>query len=472
MQGKRFLFQIGIVIVAAAMLPAQNVFAAGRDYRPPNVVLIVGDWLRRDAIGVYDEKPVQTPNIDALANSGIRFDNAYTPASLCTPARASILTGVYPHQHGLERVIYPAGFPGKIPTKHPEGLSDPWHDNRYRLWDNFLVYLHNTGYQNAHIGKWHLGTSNPGFFDYWKSFNSLMPHWVGTPYESAYREDIQTDEGIRFIEQNADRPFFLYQSYYSPHAPFQPPPEYRALYEGVDIDHKDYYAMVSSLDANVGRIVATLRRKRLLENTLIIFIADHGGSFRERPGSYRGMGVAYDETARIPMIMHWPNGLPRGEVWESGVSLVDLAPTILGAAGIRSENEIRRIITGRAGSMFHGVNLIPAIRSGEDDWSRPVFMQNIPERAIKGSRYDERAMRSQRHKLILREFFAQPGMQHNEFYDLETDPEETRNLYHDKSYQTVLRQQIELMLRWSRANDDTLAIKLAAAELARLNDAP
>ena len=99
-------------------------------------------------------------------------------------------------------------------------------------------------------------------------------------------------------------------------------------------------------------------------------------------------------------------------------------------------------------------------------------MQNIPERAIEGSRYDERAMRSQRHKLILREFFAQPGMQHTEFDDLETDPEETRKLYHDESYQAVLRQQIELMLRWSRANDDTLAIKLAAAELARLNDAP
>ena len=207
------------------MLPAQSAFATDRDYRPPNVVLILGDWLRRDAIGAYGEKPVQTPNIDALAKAGIRFNNAYTPASLCTPARASILTGVYPHQHGLERVIYPPGFPGKIPTKHPEGLSDPWHDDRYRLWDNFLVYLHNTGYQNAHIGKWHLGTSNPGFFDYWKSFNSLMPHWVGTPYESAYREDIQTDEGIRFIEQNADRPFFLYQSYYSPHAPFQPPPD-------------------------------------------------------------------------------------------------------------------------------------------------------------------------------------------------------------------------------------------------------
>ena len=122
--------------------------------------------------------------------------------------------------------------------------------------------------------------------------------------------------------------------------------------------------------------------------------------------------------------------------------------------------------------MFHGVDLIPALRSGEDDWSRPVFMQNIPERAIEGSRYDERAMRSQRYKLILREFFAQPGMQHNEFYDLETDPEETRNVYHDESYQTALQQQIELMLQWSRANDDTLAVKLASAELARLGVAP
>ena len=139
-----------------------------------------------------------------------------------------------------------------------------------------------------------------------------MPHWVGAPDQSAYREDIQTNEGIRFIQENADRPFFLYQSYYTPHAPFQPPHKYAEFYKDREIDHKNYYASVTSLDHNVGRIVRTLEKQGILDNTLIIISTDHGGSFQDRPGSYRGMGIAYDEAARIPMIMHCPGGCPKG----------------------------------------------------------------------------------------------------------------------------------------------------------------
>ncbi len=229
-------FRSAILSAAISVLLFPVPVSAGSEhltqgYHPPNVVVIILDWLRRDAVGAYREKPVLTPNIDQLAKQGVRFENVYTPATLCTPARASIITGTYPHKHGLEKVIYPAGFPGKIPTKHPEGLSNPFHDNRFMLWDNFPVLLHNSGYETAHIGKWHLGPSNPGFFDTWKTYNSLMPHWIGEPYKSTYRENIETDEGIRFIERNADRPFFLYQSFYNPHAPFQPPTKFQDLYK-------------------------------------------------------------------------------------------------------------------------------------------------------------------------------------------------------------------------------------------------
>jgi len=439
------------------------------EQRPPNIVLILFDWARRDAIGVYSAKDVTTPNIDALANDGVRFDNAYTPATLCSPARASIITGVYPHAHQLRKTMYPAGINGDLPTMYPDPIANPFDDGRFNLAINFPKYVTNSGFATAHIGKWHLGSGNPGFFDLFKSYNSLMPHWIGQPGQSAYREDIQTNEGIRFIQQNADRPFFLYQSYYTPHAPYQPPQKYVVLYQDRTIDHKNYYGSMSSLDDNVGRIVDALKEQNILDDTLIIISADHGGSFRERPGSFRGMGIAYDEAARIPLIMHWPKGLPEGVVWKSGVSLVDLAPTILAAAKINTKSRIMEIITGRVGSPFHGRDLIAELTSGVDNWPTPVFMQNIPEAAIENSWFDERAMRSERWKLVLRDFTADPRPRSNAFFDLINDPGETDNHYYQAKYRKQLRQQLDLMLKHAEDMRDTLSIKLAKKELEILN---
>ncbi len=438
--------------------------------RPPNVVLILIDWGRRDALGIYSDKDVSTPNMDRLAERGVRFDNAYTPATLCSPARASIMTGLYPHAHGVRKTMYEPGITGNLPTMYHDPIADPFADERFNLAINFPKYLTNSGFATAHIGKWHLGTGNPGLFDLFKSFNSLMPHWVGAPDESAYREDIQTNEGIRFIQENTDRPFFLYQSYYTPHAPFQPPRRYAELYKDREIDHKNYYASVTSLDHNVGRIIRTLEEGGLLDNTLIILSTDHGGSFQERPGSYRGIGIAYDEAARIPMIMHWPEGLPQGVTWRSGVNLVDIAPTILAATGINTKSRIMEIITGREGSPFHGRDLVAEVRSGEDIWPTPVFMQNVPEAAIENSWYDERAMRSERWKLILRDFTADPRARSNALFDMVNDPGETANLYYEADYREQLRQQLNLMLEYATDLRDELAIKLAAGELAIIDD--
>ena len=438
-------------------------------HRPPNIVLILFDWARRDAFGVYSDKDVSTPNIDTLANAGVRFDNAYTPAALCSPARASIITGVYPHAHQLRKTMYPAGINGDLPTMYTDAIANPFDDPRFKLAINFPRYLTNSGFATAHIGKWHLGTGNPGFFDLFKSYNSLMPHWVGQPNQSAYREDIQTNEGIRFIQQNADRPFFLYQSYYTPHAPFQPPQKYLDMFQDRAIDHKGYYASVSSLDDNVGRIVEALSEQDILDDTLIIISTDHGGSFRQRPGSYRGMGIAYDEAARIPMIMHWPAGLPGGVTWKSGVSLVDLAPTILAAAGINTKSRILEIITGRLGSPFHGRDLITEVNSGVDQWTSPVFMQNVPEAAIENSWFDERAMRSEKWKLVLRDFTADPRAKSNALFDLANDPEENDNLYYQPEYNEPLRQQLELMLWHAEDMRDELAAELARQQIDMLD---
>ncbi|MBT7952933.1 MAG: sulfatase-like hydrolase/transferase [Gammaproteobacteria bacterium] len=432
---------------------------------PANVVLILFDWARRDAIGVYSEKDVSTPNIDKLAKRGVRFDNAYTTAVLCSPARASLITGTYPHAHGIRKTMYPAGINGGLPTMYQEAIANPFNDQRFSLAINFPKYITNSGFATAHIGKWHLGTGNPGFFDVFKSYNSLMPHWVNEPNKSAYREDIQTNEGIRFIQQNVDRPFFLYQSFYTPHAPFQPPQKYVDMYKNRSIDHKNYYAAVSSLDNNVGRIVKILEENKILDNTLIIISTDHGGSFQSRPGSYRGMGIAYDESARIPLIMHWPDRLPKNTIWKSGVSLVDIAPTILAATGINTKSRIMEIVTGREGSPFHGRDLISEIKSGVDGWPNPVFIQNLPEAAIENSWFDERAMRSENWKLVLRDFTADPRARKNAFFNIVSDPGEKTNLYSSKKHRKSLIQQLKLMLASAENLKDTLTIKLAKKEL-------
>ena len=433
--------------------------------RPANVVLILFDFARRDAIGVYSNKDVSTPNIDELAAGGVRFDNAYTPATLCSPARASIITGVYPHAHGIRKTMYPAGISGALPNMYQEPIANPFDDERFKLAISFPKYITNSGFATAHFGKWHLGTANPGFFDVFKSFNSLMPHWLNEPDKSVYREDIQTNEGIRFIQQNADRPFFLYQSYYTPHAPFQPPQKYLDIYKNRNIDHKKYYAAVSSLDDNVGRIVKTLEDRKILDNTLIIISTDHGGSFQPRPGSFRGIGIAYDEAAKIPMIMHWPEGLPKNTVWKSGVSLVDIAPTILAATGINTKSRIMELVTGREGSPFHGRDLINEIKSGKDSWPKPVFIQNLPEAAIENSWFDERAMRNLNWKLVLRDFSADPRVRSNAFFDINSDPGESNNLYSSGKYSKQLQQQLQVMLANATELDDKLAIKLAKKEL-------
>ena len=191
-------------------------------------------------------------------------------------------------------------------------------------------------------------------------------------------------------------------------------------------------------------IIKVLKERKILDNTLIIISTDHGGSFQSRPGSYRGMGIAYDEAARIPLIMHWPEGLPGNVIWNSGVSLVDIAPTILAAAGVNTKSRIMEIVTGREGSPFHGRDLITEIKSGKDNWANPVFIQNLPEAAIENSWFDERAMRSKNWKLVLRDFTADPRARNNAFFDIVGDPGESNNLYSNKKYRKQLKQQLKI----------------------------
>ena len=422
--------------------------------RPPNIVFVLFDKCRRDAFGAYGIKAVHTPNIDALARNGIRFDTYYAPQALCGPCRASILTGKYPHAHGMRKNCHPTHGRGR--NSYHGRNPDPFHDDRFDLWDNFPYFLHNAGYQTAHIGKWHLGPSNPGFFDTWRTFNSQMFHWVGEPHQSPYRPDIQTDRGIEFIEQNADRPFFLYQSYYPPHPPWDPPKKYYEHYRGRGLEPAGYYETVTSLDWNVGRLVDTLRKLKILDNTLIIVTTEHGMTLGERPGTgVHGYSTPYDEVSRIPLVMHWPASLPRGEVWRSGVSVVDLAPTIMDAAGVVS----------RLQGLYMPLeerSLLPDLRAGRDRWRGPLIMMNHCQRLYGGAYFEDRAIRTERWKLVLRKFEGESAGRPGSLYDMEADPQERNDLYTSPGHRGVLEDLARQLMAWGEREEDPLASELGA----------
>jgi arylsulfatase A-like enzyme len=441
MRRRRFLASLA----AAAAVRAQSV-------RPPNILLLIFDKCRADALGCYGFAGARTPNLDQLAASGVRFEHAYTPQALCGPARASMITGLYPHAHGLRRNIYPTPTRSSN-TNFPDVIVDPFRDPRFQLWNNFIYYLNNAGYATGCVGKWHLGPGNPGFFDTFKAFNSLLRHWVGEPHRSAYRPDVETDEGIRFIEANAGRPWFLEQSYYAPHEPLDPPKEWAAKFAGTE--HPEYHATIANLDWNVGRIVETLRRRNLLDNTLIIFTADHGRTWIDRPGSTEGIAVLYEEVARVPLILRYPARLPRGKVWHSGVNLASLAPTVFEAAGISLAQGIR---DDSLTPLLQAVSLFRTL-AASDEWREPVIMENIPQGAVDGSYYEERAVRTARHKLLLRKFEKPPAFRPGELYDLEADPAESRNLY--AAEPKIVRELAAALEAWARRMHDDIGLELS-----------
>lgn len=438
---------------AAASLPGQTT------PRPPNILFLLFDKCRTDAIGAYGERKVHTPNIDALAKDGVVFEHCYTPQALCGPARSSIITGLYPHAHGFRRNVYPMPS-GKTNSNYPDPIPDPFRDPRFRLWDNFIYLLNNAGYATGHIGKWHLGPGNPGFFDYFKSFNSLLRHWIGELHASRYRPDVHTDQGIQFIEQHAHEPFFLYQSYYAPHEPNDPPKQFLEHYRGQE--NAEYYASVSNLDWNVGRLMDALRRTNQLENTLVILTTEHGRTWIERPGSAEGICLPYEEVSRIPFILRYPKMLPKGARWKSGVSLVDVMPTVLEATGVSNQ-------LGPPGAGLrvnqHGRSLISEVRGGRDNWDRPMVVMNVPQKGIDGSYYDERSIRTARHRLILRKFDLRPELRPGEVYDLQSDPGETRNLYASQPQLTA--QLARQLVDWGQQYGDPLSVELGGFALNR-----
>jgi arylsulfatase A-like enzyme len=301
---------------------------------PPNIVLILLDDADVRDFALYEpERPLALPAIEALAARGVVFDQFYASSPVCSPTRASILTGQYPARYGLNAVVQresPRGLPERAPM--------------------LAAYLRDRGYATAHIGKWHLGTQREAFlprakgFDHavtsgdWNGYYGTTLFVDGVAEEAAPDQHLTarlTDHALRIIQQHQSDPFFLNLWYFTPHVPLQPPDEWREKHPNSTTGH--YAALMGHLDQQIGRIVAELEALGLADRTAILLASDNGGTRRARGNpalALRGHKKDVHEGGiRSPLVVHWPGRSEPGSRNRSVAVTMDLFPTLVDLLG-------------------------------------------------------------------------------------------------------------------------------------------
>jgi arylsulfatase A-like enzyme len=383
--------------------------------RPPNVVFILADDLGFNDItlngGGVAGGTVPTPNIDAIAHQGVTFANGYSGNATCAPSRAAIMTGRYATRFGFEFTPTPVAF-SRVVGGHQGDPMHPSHFNKDEVKNTpkddsteavpgteitIAEALKTRGYHTVHLGKWHLGgvkgsrPEDQGFDESlgfmagaslfapvgdlsveesrqdWDPIDKFL--WGALPFSvqynggkmfkpSAYMTDYLTDEAVKSIDANKNRPFFMYLAYNAVHTPLQAPKaDYEALSQIKDHRLRVYAAMVRNLDRNIGRVLQALKDKGLDDNTLVIFTSDNGGAnyigLPDINQPYRGWKATFFEGGiHVPFLLRWPGQLPAGAVYRSPVGHVDIFATAVGAAGAAPPKD--RVIDG--------VDLVPFVK--------------------------------------------------------------------------------------------------------------
>ena len=435
---------------AASQEPPRADAAAAR----PNFVVVVVDDLRWDDLGFTGHPFVETPAIDRMAREGARFLNAFATTPLCSPSRASILTGQYAHTHGI--------------------VDNTARDAASHALPTFAIPLERAGYRTGFFGKWHMGNDDsprPGFTE-WVAMRgqgeALDPQFNvnGTRVrESGYVTDLLTDHAIRFIAETRDSPFLVFLAHKALHPNivqrddgstgavpgqgegFIPAPRHQGRYarapvlrranagvnpvrkpallrplEGVpplgpdtatpDRDIRGRLEMLLAVDESLGRIVDALAEAGTLDRTVIVVTSDHGYFYGEHELNDERR-LAYEESVRIPLIVRYPGVATAGGMPRELVQTIDLAPTVLELAGVTDE-------TPR-----HGRSLVPLMRGDRPPWREAVLIECYSDAVFPRIRnMGYRAIRTDRYKYI--RYLELPGM--DELYDLDVDPYELDNL--------------------------------------------
>ncbi|MCZ8515350.1 sulfatase-like hydrolase/transferase [Paenibacillus filicis] len=417
-----------------------------------NVIVFFTDQQRWDTTGVHGNPLGLTPNFDRMALRGTHLYHTFTCQPVCGPARSCLQTGMYATTTGCYR--------NSIPLPH---------ENR-----TLAHYFKDAGYATGYIGKWHLASHEPvpeeerGGYEEWLAANLL--EFSSDAYDTVlydndnrevrlpgYRVDAQTDAAIRYIDRHQSEPFFLFLSYLEPHHQnhtdnYPAPDGYEEMYTsrwmppdlqalgGTAPQHLGgYYGMVKRLDEALGRLLDALKSLKLDNRTLVLFTSDHGCHFKTRNGEYKRS--CHESSIRIPAAMLGPSGMNGGQIREL-VSLIDLPPTLLDAAGIPVPEKMQ------------GQSVMPLIRRERIEWPSEAFVQ-ISESQV------ARAIRTDRWKYSVhapdRSGWSDPGSDRYEeecLYDLYADPYELHNLIGMDSYRKVtegLRER--LMNRMAQAGE-------------------
>lgn len=393
--------------------------AAGATAAKTNVVFILIDDLGWRDLACYGSDYYQTPNVDRLAAEGMRFTDAYSSCNVCSPTRASIMTGKYP-----ARLLLTQWLPGGrwSPTQHK--LREGRYISNVPLEEVTIAEaLRESGYCTGFIGKWHLGSADyyypehqgfdvniagrdyggPGSYFYpyegtWKiptTGKVLHKEKLLAGKEGDYLTDRLTEETQKFIRTNAKQPFFLMLSHYAVHAPLQGKPEKVARYQKAarkgQQGKPDYAAMIESVDESVGRVMQTLQELDLDQHTLVIFTSDNGGfaSATDNSPLRANKGSNYEGGIRVPLIVRWPGSIKPGSISHEPVVSTDLYPTILAATG----QELR------PHQHLDGENLLPLL-TGDGSLDRDALFWHYPHYNEHPHNFPSGAIRAGDWKLI------------------------------------------------------------------------
>ena len=456
-----------------------GVAGSGRRQGPPNIVFIIMDDQRFDDLSSTGHPYAKTPHIDRIAHEGVQFVNARCTTPLCSPSRASHLTGLYVHTH-------------RIQNNDKDGLGDISH-----FLPTVPRLLHTAGYETAFIGKWHMGfddTVRPGF-DNWISFRALglyennVFNVNGNREQSrGYMTDYLNERAVEFIRKPKNGPFAMYLAYLAVHSPYLPAARYNNLYTndsfraptiapgdlegkpvlrrpippvdfleitdatpqpqesrnqrpgGLDAVTRDRARCLASVNDGVGMILDALEQTGELDNTIIVYTSDHGYLMGEH-GIDEEKRWAYEPSLRIPLFMRYPKAIPAGSVRAQNALNIDIAPTLLELAGVQSH-----------GTM-HGKSLVPVLANAEAPLRDSYLCEYFFEKAIPNVPKWQCARKGQWKYIHYPELVDM-----DELYDLSSDPREESNLANRSSSSPTLTEMKKEMDRLLAATGGDLAI--------------
>ncbi|NLF69020.1 MAG: sulfatase [Candidatus Anammoximicrobium sp.] len=493
----------GLLFASVSTLPSM-VLSAAQPGKRPNVLVVLTDDQRADAMGLGGAKYLQTPNIDRLGKEGVHFRNMFCTTSLCSPSRASILSGLYAHTHGVTDNF----------TEYPRGFK------------SFPMVLQGAGYDTAYIGKWHMGEENdeprPGFN--WFVTHKGQGKYFDTEFNingqrrevlPGYYTHVVTDMAAEWLgRQRGQRPWLLMLGHKAPHSFYFPEPKYERLFDAVRVPYPEtafmlddkpdwirqrlytwhgiygplfewrkkfpddrpeavkdfenmtraYWGTIVSVDDSVGRLYELLRQRGELDNTVFVFLGDNGILNGEH-----GMvdkRTMHEPSIRIPLVVRYPGLAPaeRPQVVEEQVLTVDVAPSILELCGA-PPLELEKI---------HGRSWVRLVRDGDPGWRKSWFYHYNYEQQFPYTP-NVRGVRTESWKYIhYPHGDGGPDRHMGELYNVEFDPEERHNLIGNPKYAGVVKDlQAELarLMRETGLTPDTDKMPLDEGIKQQLPDA-